>query len=331
MTKTTIIIVLAFLVIISLSVIINLSGGKKGQAKKQGAKLDKVSVRLKWIYTSQSAGFFVADKKGFYEDNGIDITLNPGGIDFPAILMVTKDKEQFGVTGAPQLLMAKEKDIPLVALMTIFRKDPGVLISLKETNIKEPKNLIGKKVGVEYGTSTEQVYRSMMKNAGINKSKVIEVPQRYDYSSLLSGKIDASWYWAMGNLLLENKDKFNIIWPSDYGVNFYADVLFTTEGMVKNNPDLVKRFVKATLRGWRYAYDNPEEAASYALMYSDQLKKEQQEKYMQTSLKFLKPDDKPIGYMDKKAWEDMQKALLDGGFMKKAINIDEVYNDQFLE
>jgi len=324
MTKITKIAILVFLLVLLLA-IFNLARGKKDRAKKPGGKLDKVSVRLKWLHSSQSVGFYVADKKGFYKDSGIEATLNPGGMDFPAIQMVSDGKEQFGVAGAPQLLLAKEKAVPVVALAAIYRKDPGIIISFKNSNIKKLKDLIGKKLGVEYGSSVEQVYRSMMKNAGINPSYVIEVPQKYDYTSFLSGRIDAVFYWAMGDFLLEDNYKFNIIWPSDYGVNFYCDTLFTSQDMIKNKADLVKRFVKATLRGFNYAYNHPEEAVSYALMYSDQLKKEQQEKYMQASLKFLKPDAKPIGYMEKKAWLKMQKALLEGGFMKKPVKIDEIY------
>lgn len=329
--KKTILIIAAILIVaLTVGGIFLFKGGKK-PSEEEETKLDKVKVRLKWLHSAQFAGFYAAQEKGFYKEEGIEVTLNPGGIDFPSIQIVSEGEEQFGLSGTPQLLLAKEKGVPVVALATIFRKDPGILISLKDSNIKEPKDLIGKKVGVEFGTSVEQAYRAMMKNARIDISQITEVPQKYDYTPLLTGKIDACFYWAMGDLLQRKDLEFNTIWPSDYGVNFYADTLFTTEEMIEKNPDLVKRFVRATLRGWDYAYDHPEETATYILTYSDQLDKDRLVKYIQTSSEFLKPDDKPIGYMEKNAWEKMQQALLEGGFMKSKVEIDKIYTDQFFK
>lgn len=295
--------------------------------------LDKVNVRLKWLHQAQFAGFYTAEQKGFYEKNGIDVTLNPGGVDFPAVQMVSGGGEQFGVTGADQILLAREKGVPVVALAVIYRKNPFVLFSLKDSGITEPKDFIGKNVGVKLGGNAELIYRAMMKGAAVDTSQIIEIPVKYDISPLLSGQIDV-WPGYVINEPITAQEKgydVNIIWPSDYGVNLYADTLFTTEDMVKNNPDLVKRFVIATLQGWNYAYKNPEEAVTYTLIYSDQVNKEHEIKMMQASLELLKPDEKPIGYMDRKVWEDMQTLLLENGFMKNPVNIDEVYTTQFLD
>ena len=301
--------------------------------KEKQTGLDKVNVRLKWLHQTQFAGFYTAEKKGFYKKNGINATLNPGGVDFPAIQMVSGGAEQFGVTGADQILLAREKGVPVVALAVIYRKSPFVLFSLKGSDITEPKDFVGKKVGVKIGGNEELTYRAMLKNTGIDTSQIIEIPVKYDISPLLSGQIDV-WPGYVINEPITAREKgyeVNIIWPSDYGVNLYADTLFTTEDMIKNNPDLVKRFVRATLQGWNYAYNNPDEAVSYTLMYSDQLSREHETKMMQASLELLKPDNKPIGYMNRKIWEDMQKLLLENGFMKNPVNIDEVYTTQFLK
>lgn len=325
--KKTIIVLIILVVIIIVGAIV-LSLGKKEQAA-----VDKVNVRLKWVHQAQFAGFYTAEQKGFYEKNGIDVTLNPGGVDFPAIQMVSGGGEQFGVTGADQILLAREKGVPVVALAVIYRKSPFVLFSLKNSGITEPKNFVGKKIGVKLGGNEELTYRAMMKNAGVDTSQVTEIPVKYDISPLLSGQIDAWPGYSINEPITAQEKGYevNIIWPTDYGVNLYADTLFTTEDMIKNNPDLVKRFVIATLQGWNYAYNNPDEAVTYTLMYSDQLNKEHETKMMQASLALLKPDDKPVGFMDKEIWENMQKLLLENGFMKNAVNIGEVYTIQFLE
>lgn len=301
--------------------------------REEQTGLDKVNVRLKWLHQAQFAGFYTSEQKGFYEKNGIDVTLNPGGVDFPAVQMISGSREQFGVTGADQILLARGKGVPVVALAVIYRKSPFILFALQNSGITEPKDFIGKNIGVKLGGNEELTYRVMMKNAGVDTSQVTENPVKYNISPLLSGQIDV-WPGYVINEPITAQEKgynINIIWPSDYGVNLYADTLFTTEDMIKNNPDLVKRFVTATLQGWNYAYDNQDEAVTYTLMYSDQLNKEHETKMMQASLELLKPDDKTIGYMDKKVWEDMQKLLLENGFMKNPVNIDEVFTTKFFE
>src|SRR5918994_1718112 len=84
---------------------------QEAAATETAATLDKVTLRLKWLHQAQFAGFYTADQKGFYEKNGIDVTINPGGVDFPAVQMVASGSEHFGVTGADQILIAREKGV----------------------------------------------------------------------------------------------------------------------------------------------------------------------------------------------------------------------------
>lgn len=303
--------------------------------KNEETGLDKVNVRLKWLDQSQFAGFYTAEQKGFYEKNGIDVTLNPGGLDFPAIQMVASGSEQFGVAGADQIILAREKGVPVVALAVLYQQTPLVIFSLEETEIETPSDLIGKRVGVKYGQDEELIYRATLKSAGIDEKKINEEPIKYDLSLLLDKRIDAMLGYSINEpfkIEEESGKKVNLIYPSDYGVHFYADTLFTTEDMIKNNPDLVKRFVIATLQGWEYAYDNPEEAVTYVLMYSDQLERSHETKMMQASLQLLRPEEEnSIGSMDRQVWEDMQDLLLENGFLENPIDIDKVYTTQFLE
>ena len=106
--------------------------------------------------------------------------------------------------------------------------------------------------------------------------------------------------------------------------------LFTTEKLIKENPKLVKKFVEATIEGWEYAYQHPLEAVNYTLLYTEKPNREHQTRMMMASLELLKPDEKPIGCMEKEVWENMQKLLLDTGIMKNPVNITEVYTNEFL-
>lgn len=324
--KKTIIAISILAAIIILIVAIFLFANQEKQAG-----LDKVSVRLRWIHQAQFAGFYTAEQKGFYEKQNLNVQINPGGPDFPAIQSVIGG-EDFGITGADQILEARSKSVPVVAIATIYRKNPMAWISINP-NITTATDLIGKKVGLKTGSNSDIVFNAMLKNAGVDKSEVNIVPVSFDISPLLLGQIDAYEGFITNEALTiqEKGHQTYLISPSDYNVNFYADTLFTTENMIKNNPDLVKRFVIATLQGWNYAYDNPDEAVSYTLPYSDQLTKEHETKMMQASLNLLKPDTEQIGHMDRKIWEDMQRLLLENGFMKNPVDIDQAYTSQFLD
>jgi len=303
------------------------------QQAAASSHLDDLTLRLKWLHQAQFAGFYTAEQKGFYENNGINITINPGGIDFPAVQMIAGGGEQFGVTGGDQILIARDKGVPIVAIAVIYRESPFVLFALKDSGIMEPKDFVGKNVGVKLGGNEELTYRAMMKGAGVDTSLVNEKPVKFDITPLLTGQIDVWPGYAINEPVTAEEKGFsvNIIRPSDYGVNLYADTLFTTEDMIKNNPDLVKRFVSATMLGWNYAYDNVDEVVGYTLLYSDVLTRGHETSMMQASLTSLKPTGgETIGTMDKDVWEGMQKLLLENGYMDNSIDLDKAFTNEFL-
>ena len=163
-------------------------------------------MRLKWFNQAQFAGFYVAKEKGFYKAAGLDVNIQPGGPDFPAIQMVTGGNEQFGVTGADQILIARSKGVPVVALAVIYRRNPFVLFSLAKSGIKTPADYVGKKVGVKIGGNEELIYRAVLAKAGIDKSKLTEIPVKFDMTPLLTGDIDV-WPGYLINEVLAAKEK----------------------------------------------------------------------------------------------------------------------------
>jgi NitT/TauT family transport system substrate-binding protein len=288
---------------------------------------DAVTVRLKWFNQAQFAGFYVAQDKGIYKSAGLDVNIQPGGPDFPAVQMVAGGNEQFGITGADQILIARSKGVPVVALAVIYRRNPFVLFSLAKSGIKTPADWVGKKVGVKIGGNEELIYRAVLAKAGIDKSKLTEIPVKFDMTPLLAGSIDV-WPGYLINEVIEAKEKgfaVNVVSPSDYGIELYADTLFTTEAMLKNKPDVVRRFVVATLQGWNAAIAVPEEAAKITVKYGDKLTYAHELAMMKASVPLLEPDSKPLGYMDAAGWSSAQKLLLDAGFQKQPVDIAKAF------
>jgi len=292
---------------------------------------DTITVRLKWFHQAQFAGFYVAQEKGFYKDAGLDVTLQPGGPDFPSIQMIAGGNEQFGVTGADQILVARSRDVPVVALAVLYRKSPFVLFSLKDSGINAPDKFAGKKIGVKLGGNEELIYRTVMKKAGITAS-MNEIPVKFDMTPLLTGQVDV-WPGYVINEVLTAREKgfdVNVIWPSSYGVDLYADTLFTTEKMLKEKPEVVQRFVAATLKGWSYAVAHPDEAAKLTVKFGTKLTFDHEHAMMKESIALLQPDKAPIGSMEPAAWNALNELLTQGGFIKKAVAVDKAYTTTFL-
>jgi NitT/TauT family transport system substrate-binding protein len=293
---------------------------------------DAITVRLKWFNQAQFAGFYVAQEKGYYKSAGLAVNIQPGGPDFPAVQMITGGNEQFGVTGADQILIARSKGVPVVALGVIYRRNPFVLFSLAKSGIKMPADFTGKKVGLKIGGNEELIYRAVLAKAKVDKSKLTEIPVKFDIAPLLTGAIDV-WPGYLINEVLAAKEKgfdVNIINPSEYGIDLYADTLFTTETMIKEKPDVVRRFVAATLKGWESAIATPEEAAKITIKFGDKLTYDHELAMMNASVPLLKPDNKPIGFMDLAGWNSAQNLLVGAGFQKKPVDVAKAFTTGFM-
>jgi NitT/TauT family transport system substrate-binding protein len=294
---------------------------------------DGVTLRLKWFHQAQFAGFYVAKEREFYKSAGLNVDIQPGGPDFPAIQMVTGGNEQFGVTGADQILIARSKGVPVVALAVIFRRNPFVLFSLAKSGIKTPADYVGKNIGVKIGGNEELIYRAVLAKAGIDKAKLNEIPVKFDITPLLAGTVDV-WPGYLINEVLAAKEKgfdVNVVSPPDFGIDLYADTLFTTEKMLSEKPDVVRKFVTATLKGWSGAIAAPEEAAQITVRYGSKLTYDHELAMIKASLPLLQPDAQPVGWMDAANWSATQKLLVDGGFQKAPVDIAKAFTVEFLK
>jgi ABC-type nitrate/sulfonate/bicarbonate transport system substrate-binding protein len=294
---------------------------------------DAVTVRLKWFNQAQFAGFYVAKDKGLYQSAGLDVNIQPGGPDFPAIQMVAGGNEQFGVTGADQVLIARSKGVPVVALAVLYRRNPFVLFSLEKSGIKTPADYIGKNVGVKIGGNEELIYRAVLAKAKVDKSKLNEIPVKFDLTPLLTGTVDV-WPGYLINEVLAAREKgfaVNVVSPSDYGIDLYADTLFTTEKMLQEKPEVVAKFVAATLKGWAAAIASPEEAAKVTVKFGTNLTYDHELAMIKASLALLQPDSKPIGAMDGESWSAAQDLLIKAGFQKSPVDVAKAFTSKFLQ
>lgn len=302
--------------------------------KKEGTPAkESISVRLTWLHQAQFAGFYIAKEKGWYSELGLDASLNPGGVEYSSIKMVPSGTDDFGVTSADQLLLAREKGIPVVAIAAMYQKSPAVFIALESSGIKKPEDFIGRRIGIKYGDNTEIPYRAMIRKLGISKENITEVSVGYDVTPLLAGKVDAIAGFVINEpISIKQKGyEINLIAPSDYGVNMYAEVIFTTEAMIKDNPEIVQKFLTATLRGYDYMIKHPDEGVSATLKRTDMLSREHQLSMIEVSIPLISVEGTKMGSMEKEIWVETQNILLEQELMKKPIDIEKSFTTGFQE
>jgi NitT/TauT family transport system substrate-binding protein len=290
----------------------------------QSDSLTKVIVRLKWVHQAQFAGFYVASEKGFYKDAGLDVDVESGGSNFPAIQTVVSGDEDFGVTGADQVLIARSRGADVVPLLVIYQQTPFVLFARRDGSIKTFKDIVGKRIGVKLGGNEELTYRAMLAAARIDSKSINEVPVNIDMSLFFNGNVDV-WpgYSINEPLVAEEKGiPVTLFSPDQLGIKLYADTLFTTSARIKQNPVIINRFVEATRKGWDYAIQHPEEAAQITMKYAAGTTLVHETAMMKASLPSLLPPGSHFGDMTLADWQAMDKLLLDGRFLEKSIDID---------
>lgn len=301
---------------------------------KSGApkKLIPVIAELKWLHQAQFAGNYVAKEKGFYKNEGLDVFLIPFSFETPVIKAVTEGSVMFGITGADELLLARANGAPLKAIAVIYKINPVVAYSLRKSGITKPQDFIGKTVGIERAADGTEInvgilYSAMMSKLGIDRKKIHEITIGYDPKELLSGKTDVSTGYIINEphqAVMQGYD-VNTILMADYGVNMYADVIFAREDTLREKPEIVEKFLRATLQGWQYAMENNEEAVQDVLKYSAHSTVEHEMHMLQASIPLINVGDTPLGWMEKAKWGRVQSILLDQKILKAPINIDDLY------
>ena len=271
-----------------------------------------VPVQLKWRHQAQFAGFYLAKSKGFYADQNLDVRLtprNPGLSSYQMAQDLNSGKTLFAIMGGDALLTQKSKGQPLVAIAVIFQKSPYAYATLQGSGIKRAQDLKGKKIMVPVDGRTQHL--TLLKKLKIPEDTIEYLPYEKDSDLLATGKIDALLVYRTGSgvRLEEAGVKLNFIWMDDYGIRVYADTLVTTEKTIQDNPALVLNFLKASLRGWQFAIENPDEAAKITLTYDPGLLHDLQLKVMQIQTPLIHTGENPMGWMQASVWKEMQILL----------------------
>lgn len=283
---------------------------------------DELTLQLKWVTQGQFAGYYVAKDKGFYDEEGLDVTIKPGGPDIAPPQVIAGGGADVIIDWMPSALASREKGVPLVNIAQPFKKSGMMLTCLKETGIKSPEDFKGKTLGVWF-FGNEYPFLSWMSQLGIptegGADGVTVLKQGFNVDPLLQKQADCistmtyNEYWQVIDAGIP-EDDLTVFKYEDQGVATLEDGLYVLEDSLSDPAmvDKLARFVRASMKGWAYSNEHPDEAAEIVL--ENDATGAQTEKHQKRMVREInKLVDGSDGTLDMAAYERTVKSLLSGG------------------
>ncbi len=266
---------------------------------------NQVVLQLKWKHQFQFAGYYAAIAQGFYKDAGLDVVLHEAEPGQDAVREVLSGRANFGV-GTSDLLLKRQHGDPVVVLAAIFQHSPLVLLTREGSGIKDIQDVLNQPIMIEPESAELYAY---FKYEGVDPAKLKVVPHTFDIADLLSGKVAAMSAYSTDEpyRLTQAGVKPLVFTPRAGGIDFYGDNLFTTEAELRDHPDRVRAFREASLKGWQFAMDHPEQIVDLILKtYNTQGKTREQLLFeARQTADLMHPELIEVGHMNPGRWQRM--------------------------
>jgi ABC-type nitrate/sulfonate/bicarbonate transport system substrate-binding protein len=337
--KITIVALVLIAIVGAMSMWLQRNTGQESQPSQKS--LDKVSVSLKWLGQAQFAGFYVAKEKGFYRDAGLDVTVREWDFAGNQEKDFAERKDDFAMLNPIEILKAVDKNLDFRALAVIYQDASWALLALKDSGITTPADFRGKILGIKGNTDDGKIiYPALIKTFGIDKSEVTIKPIGFEtgpeIDDIVAKRADVINLYRTDQVYLFDKRglKYNLILPENFGFTMNGDVLATTQRLIDENPDVVQRFVDATLKGWKYAVAYPDEAIDITLLYvtNETYKDRDLEKFiLEKSIPLIQPSGpEKIGSMQFVRWQTLYEAMRSNGLLETEFDVSKVFTRKFL-
>lgn len=299
-------------------------------------ELKKITVLLDWVPNTNHTGIYVAKDKGYFAEQGLDVNIiqpSDGG----SADLIAAGKGDFGISFQEEVTYSKTSDnpLPIKAIATIIQHNTSGFASPKTKNIVSPKDFEGKKYGGWGSPSEKAILKTLMEKEGAAFPKLTMVDiGSADFFTSVQKNVDFSWiYYGWDGIGAETKNvplNFIKLTDLDKNLDYYTPVIITNENIIKNDPELVKRFLNAVSKGYNYSIDKPEDAVKSLLKYAP----ETDPKIAEASQKYLakeyKADASNWGEMKESVWTNYSNWMFDKGLLKKKLDVKNAYTNEFL-
>lgn len=297
------------------------------------SKID-LTYRLKWLFNASVIGDIYTDVHKIFAHEGLEVIVKEGGPERDAIKEIELGYAQFGVASADQVIRAFSKGSPIVVIAQLFQINPLQWIYRgTDPPIKRLEDLKGRTIGITYGGNDETIMRTLLAKGKISYDEIKLFSVRYDYTPFYKRKVDI---WPVyrntqgifiGEKLRKEGEKVAFFIPAEFGVKFVANSVVTSERMVRERPDIVQKFKRALMQGWRESLDpaNEQKALKTLQQFDKDTSQHILEQQLAVTRKLIKP--KPhidIGSIDVAAWKQTEQIMLDQKQIPKPVFVEKV-------
>jgi NitT/TauT family transport system substrate-binding protein len=304
------------------------------------AAAEKMTLGVDWQIFGRHAGFVVAQDKGFYKAEGLDVEVIRGYGAADAVKRIAAGTITAGTGDTGALVISRSQGIKVKAVGMVYGKAPYVLWIRKDAGVKTPKDLEGKTIGSAAGSVVRLLFPAFAKMAGVDAAKVnwatIDAPSHFPM--LFSKRVDAVIDYIVGlpTVTKRGKEAGVEIQPmlyADYGLNIYSNALMVREDMLQEKPDVVRKLVKATYRGFDFALKNPAEAAKIVKARQPELDEETAAAEIAILRDLvLTPEARQhgMGYMDAEKMRITRDIITQAYELKVTVPHEDLYTNAFL-
>ena len=299
------------------------------------AKTQTINMQLGWLASNNNIGEVVASQLGYFEEEKLNVVIQPGGPSIDGVAIVASGRCEIGqVSSSPSLMLAASQKIPVKCFATGLQQHPYTFFSLEKKPIRTPKDMVGKKIGIQ--ATGKILLTALLKKHNIPEKDVEVVVVGADFTPLLTGQVDAFTGWLTSTTAIKGLGQPPVtlrLW--DAGVQLYALPLYATKDTLEKKAPMVAGFLKAMSKGYAFAQKDPEKAADLLVKAYPNFKRDDELEGLKVLLKFaFNANTKANGWgaFDPKVWQD-QITLYDElkQFTAGAPKLDDVITTSILD
>jgi NitT/TauT family transport system substrate-binding protein len=295
-----------------------------------------VTLAMGFVPNVQFAPFYVALDKGYFADEGIQLEFDYGW-ETDLLKLVGSNELQFAIASGDQVILARNQGLPVLYVMNWYRRFPVCLVSLADSGIGDPVDLIGQRVGTpaSYGASYIG-WRALLDAAGLEEADVELVSIGYtQVGALTSGQVDVAVCYAMNEPVQMEAagESIHVIYVSDYA-NLISNGLITNDKTAQDHPELVEGMVRAALRGLAYTIEHPDEAFDVSLVHvpeaaSDSESEAVNRAILDKSIEFWRAEEGELGFSREADWLASQRVMQEMGLVSTGVDVKAMFTNQF--
>jgi NitT/TauT family transport system substrate-binding protein len=315
--------------------LIGLVLGLAGSAAAQ----DKVSFRLDWTVFGVHAPYFLALDQGYYKQENLDVKISEGQGSATVVKLIAQGTDPIGLVDYGVMAKGVAQGLPVKAVWGMTQNNPIIIISHADNPVKTPKDLVGKMIAFAPAESSAQLFPGLLAAAGVDRNQINIVNPAFAAKIALFRQKRVDAITGALNLQVPQLEaegyKVHYFRYADYGVNNLTIGVVVNTAFLTSNPDVVKRFLRATTRGWTEAQKSPEKAVEAIFKSYPQYR--EQKAVMIRQLELSIPDlqtpntkGKPLGWMAREDWERTQEMLVKYMGLEKPMAVQEYYTNDFI-